>query len=105
MLNRRSKRRYISIFHQDLSTFSVNAIKTRYCDLFGSIGVEKAAIRIVRSNGNRAIIKCRLEELDNVLVAITFTYPSLLVLDMSGSIKRIELRKRELDVAIKLSTH
>jgi RNase P/RNase MRP subunit POP5 len=104
MLKRRSKRRYISIFYEDVSTFSAKTIKKRYCDLFGSIGVEKAAIRMVRSNANRAIIKCKLEQLDNVLVAITFTYPSLLVLDVSGSIKRIELRKRELDEANKLTT-
>ena len=104
MLKRRSKRRYISIFHRDVSSFSENAIKKRYCDLFGSIGVEKAAIRTVRSNANRATIKCRLEQLDNVLVAITFTYPSLLVLDVSGSIKRIEHRKRDLDAANKLTT-
>lgn len=104
MLNRRSKRRYISVFHGDVSNFSENAIKKRYCDLFGSIGVEKAAIRMVRSKANRALIKCRLEQLDNVLVAITLTYPSLLVLDVSGSIKRIEHRKRELDEAIKLAT-
>jgi len=104
MLNRRSKRRYISIFHEDVSFCSENTIKKRYCDLFGSIGVEKAAIRMVRSNANRAIIKCRLEQLDNVLVAITFTYPSLLVLDMSGSIKRIEHRKRELDEENRLTT-
>jgi RNase P/RNase MRP subunit POP5 len=95
MLNRRSKRRYVCILHEGEANFSVNAIKKRYCELFGSIGTEKAAIRLVRSNANRAIIKCRLDQLDNVLVAITFTCPSMLVLDVSGSIKRLQLRKRE----------
>ena len=94
MLKRRSKRRYISILYEDVSNFSVNAIKKRYCDLFGSIGLEKAAIRMVRSNANRALIKCRLEQLDNV---------SLVVLDLSGSIKRLELRKRELNEATELT--
>lgn len=95
MLNRRSKRRYVCILHQGEANFSVNAIKKRYCELFGSIGTEKAAIRLVRSNYNRTIISCRLEQVNNVLVAITFTCPSLLVLDVSGSIKRLQLRKRE----------
>jgi RNase P/RNase MRP subunit POP5 len=99
MLNRRSKRRYVCILHVCEANDSVNAIKKRYSELFGSIGTEKAAIKLVRSNANRAIIKCRLEELDNVLVAITFTCPSPLVLDVSGSIKRLQFRKGEVKEA------
>lgn len=95
MLNRRSKRRYVCILSEGEANFSVNAIKKRYCDLFGSIGTEQAEIRLVRLNANCAIIRCRLEQIENLLVAITFTYPSVLVLDVSGSIKRLQLRKGE----------
>jgi RNase P/RNase MRP subunit POP5 len=93
MLKRRSKRRYVSIMHYGEANDLVNAIIKRFAELFGSIATEKAAIRLVRSNTNQTIIKCRLEELDNVLVAITLTEPPAVTVDMSGSIKRIQLRK------------
>jgi RNase P/RNase MRP subunit POP5 len=93
MLKRRSKRRYVTIMHDGKANDSVNAIIKRFCELFGSIATEKAAIRLVRSNANQTIIKCRLEELDNVLVAITLTDPPAVTLDMSGSIKRLQHRK------------
>ena len=93
MLKRRSKRRYISIIHGGKANDSVNAIIKRFYELFGSIATEKAAIRLVRSNANQAIIKCRLGELDNVLVAIALTDSPVVTIDISGSIKRLRLRK------------
>jgi RNase P/RNase MRP subunit POP5 len=93
MLNRRYKRRYVSIMHDGGPNDSVNAIIKRFCELFGSIATEKAAIRLVRSNANQAIIRCRWEELDNVLVAITLTDPPAVTVDISGSIRRLRLRK------------
>jgi RNase P/RNase MRP subunit POP5 len=93
MLKRRSKRRYVSIMHDGEANDSVNAIIKRFCELFGSIATEKAAIRLVQSNANQAIIKCRLDQLDSVLVAIALTDPPAVTVDMSGSIKRIQLRE------------
>jgi RNase P/RNase MRP subunit POP5 len=90
MLKRRFKRRYLYIMHDGKANDSVDAITKRFCELFGSIATEKAAIRLVRSNANQAIIKCRLGELDNVLVAISLTHPPAVTVDMSGSIKRLQ---------------
>jgi RNase P/RNase MRP subunit POP5 len=93
MLSRRSKRRYISIMYDGEANVLVNAIIKRFCELFGSVATQKAAIRLIRSNANQAIIKCRLEELDNVLVAIALSDPPAVSIDMSGTIKRLLLRK------------
>lgn len=90
MLNRRAKRRYLSVMHGGQATDAANAIVKRYSELFGSIATEKAAIRLVKSESSAAIIKCRLDQLDNVLVAIALTNPPLVTLDMSGSIKRLQ---------------
>jgi RNase P/RNase MRP subunit POP5 len=79
--------------HGGKANDSVNAIRKRFYELFGSIATEKAAIRVVRSNANQAIIKCKLEELDNLLVAIALTDPPAVTIDMSGSIKRLRLHK------------
>ena len=70
MLKRRSKRRYLSIIHAGESSASVNAITKRFCELFGTIAAEKAAIRLVQQGENESIIKCRLDYIENVLVAI-----------------------------------
>ncbi len=92
MLNRRAKRRYLSVIHMGPANEAVNAITKRCSDLFGSIATEKAAIRLVRSESNVTIIKCRLEQLDNVLAAIALSNPQVVARDMSGSIKQLRSR-------------
>ncbi|MEW6605533.1 MAG: hypothetical protein AB1351_12720 [Thermoproteota archaeon] len=92
MLKRRPKRRYLSIMHTGQSNDIVSAISKRFADLFGSIAAERAAIRLVKSEGNTTVIKCSLDQLESVLVAIAMTDPPVITLDMSGSIKRLRRR-------------
>jgi RNase P/RNase MRP subunit POP5 len=94
MLKRRSKRRYLCIVHSVESTDSFNAIKKRFSELFGSIAAGKAAIRQVQYEANESIISCRLEQLENVLVAITLTDPPVLTIDMSGTIRQLRRRRQ-----------
>ena len=94
MLKRRSKRRYLSIMHAGESSNSVNAITRRFAELFGTIAAEKAAIRLVQHGANESIIKCRLDELENVLVAITLVEPPVVTIAMSGSIRQLRRRRR-----------
>lgn len=94
MLKRRSKRRYLSIMHAGESSNSVNAITRRLSELFGTIAAEKAAIRLVQQGANESIIKCRLEELENVLVTITLVEPPVVTIAMSGSIRQLRRRRR-----------
>lgn len=93
MLKRRSKRRYISIMHEGQGKESVSALIKRFSELFGTIATQKAAIRLVRSSPNQAIIRCRLEQIDNVLVAISLIDPPAVALDISGTIKKLSSRK------------
>jgi RNase P/RNase MRP subunit POP5 len=69
----------------------VNAITKRCSELFGSIATENAAIRFVKSD-DMTVIKCRLDQLDDVLVAIALTDPPAVTLDMSGSMKQLQRR-------------
>ena len=92
MLKRRSKRRYLSIKHAGQSSDSVNAIIKRCSELFGSISAEKAAIRLVQQGENESIIKCKLEQIENVLVAITLIDPPVVTTGMSGTIKQLRSR-------------
>lgn len=92
MLKRRAKRRYLSLMHAGQASAAVSAITKRCSELFGSIAAEKAAIRLVKSGGNLTIIKCRLDQLDNVLVAIALTDLPAATLDMSGSVKQLQRR-------------
>ncbi len=92
MLNKRAKRRYLSIMHMGTANEAVNAIKKRCSELFGSIATQKATIRLVRSESNVTIIRCSLDQLDNVLTAIALSDPPVLTLDMSGSIKQLRRR-------------
>jgi RNase P/RNase MRP subunit POP5 len=94
MLKRRSKRRYVSIMHAGGSSNSVNAITKRFSELFGTIAAEKAAIRLVQQGANESIIKCRLEQLENVLVAITLIDPPVVTIAMSGSIRQLRRRRQ-----------
>jgi RNase P/RNase MRP subunit POP5 len=92
VLNRRVKRRYVSVVYTGSANKAVNAIIRRCSDLFGSIATEKAGIRLVRSDSNVAIIKCRQEQLDNVLAAIALLDPPVVTRDISGSIKQLRRR-------------
>src|SRR5215210_2722386 len=92
MLKRRSKRRYLSIKHSGEAGDSVNAINKRFSELFGSIAAEKAAIRLVQQAENESIIKCRLEQIEYLLVAITLIDPPVVTIGMSGSIKQLRRR-------------
>ena len=89
MLKRRPKRRYISIICSSATTDAFNSIIRRHAELFGFILTERAAIRLIQSEGNLIIIRCRLEQLDDVLVAITFSGLSAMTLGISGSINRL----------------
>ena len=91
MLRRRAKRRYLSVIHAGQASDAVNAIAKRYLELFGSIAAEKAAIKLVKSN-DATIIKCRLDQLDDVLIAVALTDPPMATLDMSGSVKQLQRR-------------
>jgi RNase P/RNase MRP subunit POP5 len=64
-------------------------------ELFGSIATEKAAIRLVKSNA-ATMIKCKLDQLDNVLVAIALADPPAATLSMSGSMKRLQRRSAKI---------
>lgn len=93
MLKRRAKRRYVSIIHAGESSASVNAITKRFCELFGTIAAEKADIRLVRQGANESIIKCRLDELEKVLVAIALIDPPAVTIAISGSIRQLQRRR------------
>lgn len=76
--------------HDGPAKDAVNAIMNRCSELFGSIATEKAAIRLVKSDNKMTIIKCRLDQLDIVLVTIALTDQSMVTLSISGSIKRLQ---------------
>jgi RNase P/RNase MRP subunit POP5 len=81
--------------HAGDSTNSVNAITKRFSELFGTIATEKAAIRLMQQGTNESIIKCRLEQLQNVLVAVSLIDPPAVTIAMSGSIRQLRRRRRQ----------
>jgi RNase P/RNase MRP subunit POP5 len=93
MLNRRHKRRYISVVHAGEPTDSAKAIKNRFSDLFGTIATERASIRLIEQRGNESIIKCTLEQLENVLLSIALLDPPAVTIKVSGSIKHLRNHK------------
>jgi RNase P/RNase MRP subunit POP5 len=78
--------------HTGQANDAINAITKRCSDLFGSIATEKAAIRLVKSENNITIIRCRLDQLDDVLASIALSDPPVVTLDISGSMKKLRRR-------------
>jgi RNase P/RNase MRP subunit POP5 len=76
--------------HDGPAKDAVNMILNRCSELFGSIATEKATIRLVKSDNRGTIIKCRLDQLNIVLVSIALTDQSMVTLSISGSIKRLQ---------------
>ena len=75
--------------YADQAADAVSVIERRHAELFGFIATQRAAIRLIQSEKNVIIVKCRLEQLDNFLVTIALTEPAAVTLGMSGSIKRL----------------
>lgn len=71
---------------------TLDSLTKRCVELFGHVVVEKAGLRLMRSHGDFVIIKCRLDQVSKVLVAIALTDPPMVSVDMSASVNR--LRKR-----------
>jgi RNase P/RNase MRP subunit POP5 len=98
MLKRRYKRRYIGIVHQpqaaDLDKNDLlSLIHKRNSELFGYVFNEVSIVKLVKQDqSGLTIISCRAKSLDQVLVSLTFMDPSLLVVDVSGSINKLKKR-------------
>ena len=105
MLRRKDKRRYILLYVNDEMIESSNhtdnrdlynlikPIKKRFYELFGSIELEKANIYIISKNNfdlpHYIILKCNLESIENVLSAISLTFPPLTTIKISGTLKKL----------------
>ena len=105
VLRRKDKHRYLLIYVNDeISVHSkepnnkdtpktITILRQRFSDLFGSIELEKASINIIIKNNlclpNCIIIKCNLESMENVLCAISLSYPPLTTVKISGTIKKL----------------
>jgi RNase P/RNase MRP subunit POP5 len=97
MLKRRYKRRYIGIVCQprlDLDKSDLfSLIRERNSELFGYIFNEVSNLKLVKHDqSGLTIISCRAKSLDQLLVSLTFMDPSLLVVDVSGSINKLKER-------------
>jgi RNase P/RNase MRP subunit POP5 len=105
VLRRKDKRRYILLYVNDEMIESSNhtnnrdlynlikPIKKRFYELFGSIELEKANIYIISKNNfdlpHYIILKCNLESIENVLSAISLTFPPLTTIKISGTLKKL----------------
>jgi RNase P/RNase MRP subunit POP5 len=98
MLKRRYKRRYIGIVNQpqaaDLDKSDLfSLIQERNSELFGYVFNEVSNLKLVKQDqSGLTIISCRAKSLDQLLVSLTFMDPSLLVVDVSGSINKLKKR-------------
>jgi len=105
VLRRKDKRRYILLYvnvemiessndtnNKDISNL-IWRIKKRFYELFGSIELEKANIYIISKNKfdvpHYTILKCNLESIENVLFAISLTFPPLTTIKISGTLKKL----------------
>ncbi|MCI0558553.1 MAG: hypothetical protein MN733_08665 [Nitrososphaera sp.] len=88
MLNK-TKKRYISVISEDQSLEAFQVLARRCSELFGSIALEKAALKVMRSKNKIMIVRCNLDQLDNVLIAIALAYPPMVSIAQSGSMRRL----------------
>ncbi|MDQ6723227.1 MAG: Rpp14/Pop5 family protein [Thermoproteota archaeon] len=99
----KKKFRYACIYlhkYENSLMFSdfISDLNMRLIGLYGSIDYHKSGIRIVNVNSmppKFVIIKCRLEYINNVLLAINFINYPLLILPVSGTIKQLKKRIQE----------
>ena len=91
-LKRREKRRYISVIHGCPTDEAAAAIERRLQELYGTVVLERAALKTVKPGEGVTIFRCGLGSERNVLVAIALANPAMASLDMSSSVKRLKKR-------------
>jgi len=93
LLKRREKRRYISIMYDERGAAAIDAIQKRHIELFGSIALERASLRLIKEiNSSVIIVRCSLSETEHILAAIALCNPPIVTLDISSSVKRLKRR-------------
>jgi RNase P/RNase MRP subunit POP5 len=78
--------------HRGQELEALGSISRRCEELFGSMTLEKAGLRLMKSQGDAMIIRVRLSQIRPVLVSIALADPPLTTVDMSGSISRLRTR-------------
>jgi RNase P/RNase MRP subunit POP5 len=98
MLNRRYKRRYIGLYCGSLSSKRdqrsiFQSVLDRNSELFGYIFSQTSYIKLTKKEHSHLIvISCRTESLDQMLISLTFLRPAVIVVDVSGSIRKLKAR-------------
>lgn len=91
-LKRREKRRYISLVHGCTSAEAALVVQRRLQELFGTIVLERASLKLTRSGDNLSIFRCTLGYEKKLLIAIALASKPMMVLDMSSNVRRIKRR-------------
>jgi RNase P/RNase MRP subunit POP5 len=94
MLNHREKRRYVAIMFNDDGEYRpfqlIEKIRIRFKELFGIFQLQSATLKLYDSElGNIMIVGCKLPYIDYFLVSVVLCEPSLTVLCISGTLKRL----------------
>ena len=94
MLNHREKRRYVAIMYDDNAKnrpFQLNEkIGIRFKELFGVFQMQSAMLKIYDSDfRNIMIMGCKLKYLDYFFVSLVLCEPSLTVVSVSGTLKKL----------------
>lgn len=91
-LKRREKRRYISVMHGCPPPEAGAAIEKRIQELYGTVALEHAAIKVTKPGEGVSIFRCALGYERQVLVAIALSSLPMVTLDMSSSARRLKRR-------------
>jgi len=94
MLNHREKRRYVAIMYDESAIYQPfqlhERIGIRFKELFGIFQMQSAMLKLYDSEfGNIMIVRCKLKYLDYFLVSLVFSEPSLTVVSISGTLKKL----------------
>lgn len=94
MLRHREKRRYVAIWYSETSIYKPiqlhEIIVRRFRELFGVLHCELAILRLYDSEfGNTLLIACKLKYIDNFLVSLSMTQPPVIVISISGTLKKL----------------
>jgi RNase P/RNase MRP subunit POP5 len=92
VLRRKPKRRYLAILHKGRDVEALEVLRGRCADLFGQTTLEKSDLRLLKSQPDVILVRCRLDQIHAVLVSVALANPAMVTLDISGSMNRLKTR-------------
>jgi RNase P/RNase MRP subunit POP5 len=99
-LRRRQKQRYIAFLCRRDPEATMVLLETHMRNLFGTISLNNASLKLVSSTNHCTILRCSLQSIENLFCAACLGNPAILSLGSSGSLNMLKKKQSQFELLL-----